>query len=204
MLYDIPHRAGTAIATETLLRLAEHPRVVAVKDAKSDLVASAGGDGGHRPRLLLRRRRAHPAAAVGRRRSASIGTSTHFCGPQARALVEAALAGDPAEALRLHRRLLPIFTGIFATQGAILVKAGLELQGRGRRAAYGCRWCPATAEQRAALARALDAAGLPSGPGRPRSDRPTSTRAGNAGRGLPRSTGRTRSSSRRGGRCTGC
>ena len=37
MLYDIPGRSATAIATDTLVRLAEHPRIVAVKDAKGDL-----------------------------------------------------------------------------------------------------------------------------------------------------------------------
>src|SRR5207237_8886966 len=41
MLYDIPVRSGVPIATDTLLRLAEHPRIVAVKDAKGDLDASA-------------------------------------------------------------------------------------------------------------------------------------------------------------------
>ncbi|GAA3577483.1 4-hydroxy-tetrahydrodipicolinate synthase [Microlunatus spumicola] len=162
MLYDIPHRAGTAIASETLLRLAEHPRVVAVKDAKSDLVASAavmaatdlayysGDDALTLPLLSV--------GAVG-----VVGTSTHFCGPEVRALIDAAMSGDPAEALRLHRRLLPIFTGIFATQGAILVKAGLELQGRG---VGGVRLplVPATPEQRVALGEALDAAGLASAP----------------------------------------
>ncbi len=162
LLYDIPHRSGTAIASETLLRLAEHPRVVGVKDAKSDLVASAqvmaasdlayyaGDDALTLPLLSI--------GAVG-----VVGTSTHFCGPQVRALVDAALAGEPAEALRLHRQLLPIFTGIFATQGAILVKAGLELQGHG---VGGVRLplVPATAEQRTALAGALEAAGLASGP----------------------------------------
>jgi 4-hydroxy-tetrahydrodipicolinate synthase len=162
MLYDIPHRAGTAIASETLLRLAEHPRVVAVKDAKGDLVASAtvmassdlayysGDDALTLPLLSI--------GAMG-----VVGTSTHFCGPEAHALVDAALAGNPGEALRLHRRLLPIFTGIFATQGAILVKAGLELQGRG---VGGVRLplVPATDDQRAELARALEASGLPSGP----------------------------------------
>src|SRR6266581_8329518 len=34
LVYDIPGRTGTAIATETLVQLAEHPRIVAVKDAK--------------------------------------------------------------------------------------------------------------------------------------------------------------------------
>ena len=37
MVYDIPGRTGIAIQTETLLRLAEHPRIRAVKDAKGDL-----------------------------------------------------------------------------------------------------------------------------------------------------------------------
>ncbi len=37
MLYDIPGRSGVPINTETLVRLAEHPRIVANKDAKGDL-----------------------------------------------------------------------------------------------------------------------------------------------------------------------
>jgi len=130
MLYDIPGRTGTAIATETLLRLAEHPRIVAVKDAKGDLAASArvmaetdlayysGDDAMTLPLLSV--------GAVG-----IVGTSTHFSALGTKAMIEAYAAGDVAGALAWHRRLLPIFTGIFATQGSILVKAGLELQGRG-------------------------------------------------------------------------
>src|SRR5215212_1942062 len=41
MVYDIPGRTGTPIETETMVRLADHPRIVAVKDAKGDLDASA-------------------------------------------------------------------------------------------------------------------------------------------------------------------
>ena len=162
MLYDIPHRAGTAIATETLLELAAHPRIVAVKDAKGDLAATS--------RVLAETDLAYysgddaltlPVLAVGG--SGVVGTSTHFCGPQAHALIDAELAGDRAEALRLHRQLLPIFTGIFATQGVILVKAGLELQGRGV-GSVRLPMVPATEEQRAALVRALAASGLPAEP----------------------------------------
>jgi 4-hydroxy-tetrahydrodipicolinate synthase len=130
MVYDIPHRAGIPILTETLLALAEHERIVAVKDAKSDLVASAtvlaatdlayySGDDA----LTL------PLLAVGG--AGLVGTSTHFTGPLAAAMIAAYLAGDVAQALALHRRCLPVFTGVFATQGAIMVKAGLALQGRG-------------------------------------------------------------------------
>jgi 4-hydroxy-tetrahydrodipicolinate synthase len=99
-----------------------------VKDAKGDLVSSSrviaetglayysGDDGNTLPLLSL--------GAVG-----VVGTSTHFSGVGTKALIEAFLRGDNAEALRLHRQLLPIYTGIFRTQGTILVKAGLRLRG---------------------------------------------------------------------------
>ena len=162
MVYDIPHRSGVAIATETMLRLAEHPRIVAVKDAKGDLTASArvmantdlayysGDDALTLPLISV--------GAVG-----IVGTSTHFCGLGVKEMIEAYVAGDPARALELHRRLLPIFTGIFATQGCILVKAGLALQGRVD-SPLRLPQLSATPEETAALALALSAAGLPAGP----------------------------------------
>lgn len=128
ILYDIPKRTGTPIATETLLELAGHERIVAVKDAKGDLGASA--------QVLAETDLAYysgddamtlPLLAVGG--CGVVGTSTHFCGPQTKQLIEAYERGDVAEALRLHRKLLPIFTGIFRTAGTILVKAGLRLRG---------------------------------------------------------------------------
>ena len=159
MLYDIPHRAGVAIATDTLLRLAEHPRIVAVKDAKTDLTASsavmAGSDLAYycgEDALTL------PSLAVGA--VGIVGTSTHFSGTGTKEMIEAHVGGDVARALELHRRLLPIFTGVFATQGVILVKAGLALQGRpvgGVRSPL----VEATDAERDALGRCLLAAGLP-------------------------------------------
>jgi 4-hydroxy-tetrahydrodipicolinate synthase len=128
MLYDIPHRAGIPIATATLLRLAEHPNIVAVKDAKGDLAGTSevlsktglafysGEDAATLPWLSI------GGAGV-------VGTSTHFGGSLTKDMIEAYERGDVAGALTLHRRLLPIFTGIFRTQGTILVKAGLRAQG---------------------------------------------------------------------------
>ena len=79
MLYDIPPRSVIPIEVDTLRRLAEHPRIVAVKDARGDLRVGteiiATTDAG----LLLRRRPGEPAVAVGRRASgssASSGTSS--------------------------------------------------------------------------------------------------------------------------------
>ena len=159
MLYDIPGRAGVAIATDTMLRLAEHQRIVAVKDAKGDLTASArviaqselafysGDDAMTLPLLSV--------GAVG-----VVGTSTHFSAVGTKQLIEAYLAGDVATALRRHQQLLPIYTGIFATQGCILVKAGLRLQGRD---VGGLRLplIEATLAEIDGLRSALAAAGLP-------------------------------------------
>jgi 4-hydroxy-tetrahydrodipicolinate synthase len=128
MLYDIPHRTGTAIGTETLIELAEHERIVAVKDAKGDLTASSsvisrtdlafysGEDA-----LTL------PTLAVGG--AGLVGTSTHLTGALAKQMIEAYDRGDVTGALALHHRALPLFTGIFRTQGTILVKAALAARG---------------------------------------------------------------------------
>ena len=128
MIYDIPGRAAAAVATETMIELAGHERIVAVKDAKGNLAGSgrviaetglafyAGDDAATLPLLSV--------GGVG-----VVGTSTHFSGRGTKALIEAFLGGDVGEALRLHRALLPIYTGIFRTQGTILVKAGLRLRG---------------------------------------------------------------------------
>jgi 4-hydroxy-tetrahydrodipicolinate synthase len=129
MLYDIPGRTGIPIESASFAQLAEHPRIVAVKDAKRDFEASAavaaetglafysGNDADTLPLLAI--------GGVG-----VVGTSTHVSGAGTKALLEAWDRGDPAEALRLHRSLLPIYTGIFRTQGCMLVKAALGLLGR--------------------------------------------------------------------------
>lgn len=128
LLYDIPHRSGVPIETETLVRLAAHERIVGVKDAKGDLVATSwvtsrtdlafySGDDA----LTLS---ALAVGAVG-----VVGTSTHFTGAQTKQMIEAYDRGDVTGALALHHRLLPLFTGIFRTQGTILVKAGLAAKG---------------------------------------------------------------------------
>ncbi|MGK5678651.1 4-hydroxy-tetrahydrodipicolinate synthase [Actinoplanes sp. URMC 104] len=129
MVYDIPHRAGVAIATETMCRIAEHDRIVAVKDAKGDLVASS--------EVLSRTDLAYysgddaatlPLLSIGG--AGLVGTSTHFTGVLAKDMIEAFERGDNAAALALHRRAMPLFTGIFRVPGTMLVKAGLNAQGR--------------------------------------------------------------------------
>ncbi|CAM5534398.1 MULTISPECIES: 4-hydroxy-tetrahydrodipicolinate synthase [Streptomyces] len=128
MLYDIPGRSGVPINTETLVRLAEHPRIVANKDAKgdlgraswaiarSDLAWYSGDDMLNLPLLSV--------GAVG-----FVSVVGHLVTPELRALLEAHVSGDVQKATEIHQRLLPVFTGMFRTQGVITTKAALQRLG---------------------------------------------------------------------------
>ncbi|WP_344122727.1 4-hydroxy-tetrahydrodipicolinate synthase [Streptomyces blastmyceticus] len=128
MLYDIPGRSGVPINTETIVRLAEHPRIVANKDAKGDLGRASwaiarsrlawysGDDMLNLPLLSV--------GAVG-----FVSVVGHLVAPELRALLSAYLDGDVAKATAIHQQLLPVFTGMFRTQGVITTKAALALKG---------------------------------------------------------------------------
>jgi 4-hydroxy-tetrahydrodipicolinate synthase len=130
MLYDIPGRTGVAFTTETLVALAAHPRVVAVKDAKDDLAAAAdaiartglawysGTDALNLPLLSV--------GAVG-----FVSVIGHLVGSRLRALADAYAAGDVDRARDLNAALGPLAVGLFRTQGVILTKAALGLLGAG-------------------------------------------------------------------------
>ena len=128
LLYDIPGRTGTPIAAETLIRLAEHPRIVAVKDAKGDFGAASrvmastslafysGEDMVNLPWLSL--------GAAG-----FVSVVGHIVGDRLHDMIDAYSSGQVAEALRIHRELLPVYTGLFRSQGVIMTKAALGLLG---------------------------------------------------------------------------
>jgi 4-hydroxy-tetrahydrodipicolinate synthase len=128
MVYDIPGRTGIAIETETMVRLAEHPRVVAVKDAKGDMAETS--------RVTSRTDLAYysgddkitlPLLSVGA--VGVVGVPTHLFGRDTKAMIEAFEGGDVTRALALHHKLLPPYYGFFRTQGVILTKAALNLMG---------------------------------------------------------------------------
>ncbi|WP_257477708.1 4-hydroxy-tetrahydrodipicolinate synthase [Acidipropionibacterium jensenii] len=154
MLYDIPGRTGTAISPETFMTLSEHPRIVAVKDAKGKVVESAqviaatdlayySGDDAITPALLA-------VGGVG-----VIGTSTHFTGRRMRQLLDHYLAGELEEGVAVYRQILPVLTGVFAAQGVVMVKAGLAYQGFPVGSVRPPQ-VPATPEQAEAFGRLLD------------------------------------------------
>ena len=125
-----PHRRRRS-ATETLRpRWPSTTAIVAVKDAKGDLFEGAwvmarsdlayySGDDAAEPRLARARRRRRRERGRARR------------GPQyARDGRGGARAATSTTAQRIYRELLPAVRGIMTrTQGAIMVKAALQLQG---------------------------------------------------------------------------
>ena len=159
MLYDIPGRTGLALAPATLETLARLDQVVAVKDAKDDLAATSqllretdlavysGTDQLNLPLLSI--------GAAG-----MVSVVSHVVTPALVAMVAAFSAGDVARARALHLQLQPVYRGMFRTQGVILAKAALALQGT----PVGPVRLPlvdATPDERAVLAQDLTAGGVP-------------------------------------------
>lgn len=128
MLYDIPGRSGVPIDTETLVRLAEHPRIVATKDAKGDLGAaswaiSRSGMAWYSGEDMLNL----PLLSVGG--VGFVSVVSHIVTPELRALLDAHTGGDVTKAAEIHHRLLPVYTGIFRAPGVVTTKAALNLRG---------------------------------------------------------------------------
>jgi 4-hydroxy-tetrahydrodipicolinate synthase len=159
MLYDIPPRSQVPIEVDTLVELAEHPRIVAVKDAKGNLndvsrtlartdLAYYSGDDVLNLALLA-------IGAVG-----VVSVVGHVVGPQLADLVAAVEAGDLPRARAVNDGLLPVYAAIMGGgQGAMMVKAALHALGL----PAGPTRPPlvdATAEEVAQLRRQLVAGGL--------------------------------------------
>lgn len=128
MMYDIPGRTGVPIEPDTIVKLASHPNIVALKDAKGDVASTSwvikrcgipvysGDDILNLPLLSV--------GAVG-----FVSVCGHTVGADLRAMLDAWFSGNSAKALEIHQKLLPVYTGTFRTQGAILTKAALSMLG---------------------------------------------------------------------------
>ncbi|MEU7767396.1 4-hydroxy-tetrahydrodipicolinate synthase [Nocardia sp. NPDC049190] len=127
-LYDIPGRSVVPIAGDTIRTLAEHPRIVAVKDAKGDLnmgaelIASTGLSfySGDDPLNL-------PWLSVGA--VGFISVIGHLVPERLRALLEAYTAGEVVRAREINTSLLPLHAAMARLGGVALSKGGLRLLG---------------------------------------------------------------------------
>ena len=158
MLYDIPARSVVPIAPDTIFELAEHPNVVAIKDAKGDLHAAAqimaetdlayysGDDALNLPWLAM--------GATG-----FVSVISHFAAAQLRDMRAAFAAGDVETARKINVSIAPLCNAMARTGGVTFSKAGLRLQGF-EAGDPRLPQVPATAEQVEELAIDMRAAGV--------------------------------------------
>ncbi|NIL55130.1 4-hydroxy-tetrahydrodipicolinate synthase [Streptomyces sp. 2BBP-J2] len=130
VLYDIPARTGVRVEPDTLLRLAEHPRVVAVKDCSNDFLAAQ--------KVMARTDLAYYAGcdehnlalrAVGG--AGCVSTVANVAPSAVRSVLDAFDHGDTAEAVRLQHRLTPLIEALTASglPGTVTAKALLPTLG---------------------------------------------------------------------------
>ena len=158
VLYDIPARTGTPIQPETMIALAGHERIVAVKDAKGDLTASgrvmaetdlayySGDDAITLPLLSI--------GGVG-----VIGTSTHFSGAGTKAMIEAYEHGDIAEARDYTKRCCPFTPGSSAPRAPSWSRPGWRCEGD-QSVQFGRPWSTRPSARSRSSARISPGAGL--------------------------------------------
>lgn len=129
ILYNVPSRTSVNLAAQTTLRLANIPNIVGIKECGdlgqlADILSVApegfavwsGDDAATLPYLAL--------GAYG-----IISVASHIVGPQMQEMIQAFLAGQNAQAANWHRRLMPVFRGLFAVTNPVLTKAALALTG---------------------------------------------------------------------------
>lgn len=127
LLYNIPGRTARLIEVETLVRLAGHPKIVAVKDAVDDLsytkaslevlpedfAVYAGSDFMTKNVIL--------AGGVG-----VVSVAAHLVGRQLSELVRAARNGDSSGAEKIHKALAPLFDALFVEPNPMPVKGAMN------------------------------------------------------------------------------
>jgi len=158
VLYNVPGRSGRDIPVETIVRLAKHPKVVAVKEAGGSVervsairnacgITVLSGDDG----LTL------PMMSVGAQ--GVISVASNVAPREVSEMVRLALAGDFAAARQAHARLYPLFRDLFLETNPIPVKAALAMQGRIDEV-YRLPLCEPSEKVRAQLRQTLAALGI--------------------------------------------
>ena len=129
MLYDVPARSGIAMEAATLVELAHHPRIRAVKDAKGDLFEATS--------VIARTSLAFycgideltlPYLACGA--TGVVSVIGNVVADRNAELIRAVRSGDLDSARRIHESLIPLVDAIMRTsQGAVMAKSALAQLG---------------------------------------------------------------------------
>src|SRR3954467_13206863 len=131
VVYNVPSRTGTNVDADTFLRLAEHPRVIAVKEASGNLeqIARICRD---RPRdvAVLAGDDAWTLPVLAMGGDGVVSVASNEIPGELVALCAAARAGDWDTARRIHEQWLPLFLANFrGGPNPVPVKAALVSMG---------------------------------------------------------------------------
>lgn len=130
VLYNVPGRTGVNISAETTLRLAEHPNIIAVKEASgnydqiSKIIA-------HAPEgfAVLSGNDDETLSLMATGACGVISVASNIVPRKMVAMTEAMLRGDLAAARPIHHRLFDLFKNCFVESNPIPAKAALYLMG---------------------------------------------------------------------------
>jgi 4-hydroxy-tetrahydrodipicolinate synthase len=128
VLYNIPGRTGITMAAATLARLAKHPNIIAIKEATGSLDMTSeirslcgitiisGDDSLTLPLMSI--------GAVG-----VISVASNLLPARIKKLTSLAVAGQFAEAAKVHHELFPLIKGLFLDGNPVGIKYAMKLAG---------------------------------------------------------------------------
>ena len=162
VVYNVPSRTGSNVDADTFLRLADHPRVIAVKEASGNLdqIARICRD---RPRdvAVLAGDDAWTLPVLAMGGDGVVSVASNEIPGELVALCAAARAGDWEAARRSHERWLPLFQGNFrGGPNPVPAKAALALMGLLESDMVRAPLLPIDPDGRAAMAVTLRGLGL--------------------------------------------
>ena len=132
ILYNVPSRTGCNLLPDTVAKLAEHPRIVAIKEASGNIsqiaeLAAVAGDkidiySGNDDQII-------PVLSLGG--IGVISVLSNLMPKETSQMCKKYLAGDTAGALKLQLDLLPLINNLFTEVNPIPVKAAMSAMGYG-------------------------------------------------------------------------
>jgi 4-hydroxy-tetrahydrodipicolinate synthase len=155
IVYNIPGRTGKNIENSTMLRIAEHPNIIGVKEASGninqmmdlilakpdDFIVLSGDDNLSLPLTLLGGR-------------GVVSVASNYMPGKMMEMINAALAGEVEKARSIHYELLPFFRGLFFETNPIPIKYAMHLKGMIEES-YRLPLCPMSDDNKGKLAEVI-------------------------------------------------
>lgn len=130
ILYNVPSRTVTNLATETVIKLSQIDNIVGVKEASGNLAQIAGIiQGAGDDFLVYSGNDGDTLPILGLGGYGVVGVASHLVGNQIKQMMQAFLSGGVGEAAAIHRHLLPLVNALFIVPNPMPIKYALNCVG---------------------------------------------------------------------------